>query len=40
MMRKRSSLIRRDIDSDDIMVEKLKEMLISPKVINTKVAHR
>lgn len=40
MMMKRSSLIRRDIDFDDIMVKKLKEMLISQNVINTKVAHR
>lgn len=33
-MRKRSSVIERDIDSDDIVVEDLKEILISEMVIN------
>lgn len=39
MTRKPSSLIRRDIDSDDI-AEDLTEMLTSHKDINKKVAYR
>ncbi len=40
MTRKPSSLIRRDIDSNDIAVEDLTEMLTSHEDINKKVAHR
>lgn len=39
MTRKRSSLIRRDIDLDSIVVEDLKEMLTSYEDTIKKVAH-
>ena len=39
MMRKLSSPVRRDIDSDDIVVEDLKEVLTSHEDIDKKVAH-
>lgn len=40
MTRKLSSLIRRDIDSDDILVEDSKKILTSHEDINKKVTHR
>lgn len=40
MTRNLSSLIKRDIDSDDIVMKDLKEMLTSHENTNKKVAHR